>query len=210
MEQVYNAYTYDSDSNRLAKKYYDPYDQFAMLNFKGFGSDGAFDASNRLMEVSGNIGTRVNVTGTVSNLASDMNSVWVIPNDDDTKRVQVDIVDGMWIAKGVELLDSANNSVYVIVYDDAGNTATDIHDTISLDDASITYTYDSKGNLTQRQGRARRDARRSKRGTLVKRTAAEDTMAFAYYQNGLLYQDRWCQPFGFISQLGFLLAPSSL
>jgi hypothetical protein len=71
------------------------------LNFKGYGPNSVFDASNRLKEVSGQTGTRINVTGTVSDIGSGIGSVWVTPNGDSGKKVQADIIDGLWVARGV-------------------------------------------------------------------------------------------------------------
>jgi RHS repeat-associated protein len=163
------GYTYDKDGNRLTKKYYDKYDNLtATLDFKGFGASDAFDASNRLKEVSGQTGTRINVTGTVSDIGSGIGSVWVTPNDDPTKKVQADIVDGLWVARGIELDDADTNSVYAVAYDDAGNTATDMHDTISLDDdVALFYKYDVKGSL-------------------IERGDGSDSIHFSYYQDGLI------------------------
>jgi RHS repeat-associated protein len=163
-------YTYDKDGNRLTKSYYDAYGDSATLDFKGSGVSDAFDASNRLMEVTGNTGRRVNVAGNVSDIGSGIGSVWVTPNENATMKVQAEIVDGLWVAKGVELLDSANNSVYAIAYDDAGNTATDYHDTIALETTvGLYYKYDSKGNLTERGD-------------------GSDTVYMTYYQTGFLKQ----------------------
>jgi len=81
------AYTYDKDGNRLTKKTYDKYNNLtATLNFSGFGSGGAFDASNRLKSVIGTTGTRINVTGTVSDIGSGVGSVWVTPNDNSQSK----------------------------------------------------------------------------------------------------------------------------
>jgi hypothetical protein len=67
-------------------------------------------------------------------------------------------------------LDSANNSVYAVAYDDAGNTAMDFHDTISLDDdVTLYYKYDVKGSL-------------------IERGDGSDSVYLAYYQNGFLKQ----------------------
>ena len=134
------AYTYDNDGNRFMKKYYDRYgDVVAVLNFKGFGSGDAFDASNRLKEVSGNIGTRIDVTGTVSDTGSAIHSVWVTSNNDEVKKVQAEIIDGLWIGRGVELEDKSTNTVQAIAYDDAGNTAATAHQNIALDDEGALY-----------------------------------------------------------------------
>jgi RHS repeat-associated protein len=162
------GYTYDKDGNRLSKSYHDAYGDSVVLSFKGFGPNSVFDASNRLKSVIGNTGKRINATGTVSDIGSGIGSVWVTPNGDVIKKVQADIVDGLWIARGIELDVGDTNSIYATAYDDAGNTAMDFHDTISLDDdVSITYIYDSKGNLTQRHQGAKTDT-------------------FTYYQTGLL------------------------
>ncbi len=152
----------------MTKKYYDQYGNLAAtLDFDGYGASGAFDASNRLKAVSGTIGTRVNVTGTLGDTGG-VGEVWVTPNDDITKRIQAEVTDGLWIARNVELLDSNDNEIVAMGYDDAGNTATDSVDTVSLDaNVSITYSYDSKGNMIEKGN-----------GT--------DTTTLEYYQNGLL------------------------
>jgi len=156
----------------LTKKYYDQYNNLqGTLTFKGFASGDAFDSSNRLKSVSGNIGTRVNVTGTLDD-AGGVGEVWVTPNDNITKRVQAEVNDGLWIARNVKLLDSNDNEIVAMGYDDAGNTATDSVDTVSLDDdVSITYSYDGKGNM-------------------IEKGTGTDTTTLGYYQNGLLKQVR--------------------
>ena len=51
------------------------------------------------------------------------------------------MIGDFWIARNVELLDSNDNEILAMGYDDAGNTSTDSVDTVSLDDdVSITYS----------------------------------------------------------------------
>lgn len=166
------VYTYDKDGNRLTKKYYDHYNTLqGTLTFKGFGAGDVFDASNRLKEVSGTIGTRINVTGTIDDVGG-ADAVWVTPNDDELKKVQADVTDGLWVARGVEVQDSNDNEILAAGKDNAGNTATDFSDSVVLDaNVSITYSYDNKGNL-------------------IERADGSDTVYFEYYQIGLLKQVR--------------------
>jgi hypothetical protein len=106
----------------------------------------------------------------VNDIGSGVGSVWVTPNDDPAKKVQADIVDGLWVARGIELDVADTNNVHAIAYDDAGNTATDFHDTVSLDDdVAVYYKYDSKDNLIERGNRS-------------------DSVYLTYYQNGFLKQ----------------------
>jgi hypothetical protein len=164
------AYTYDKDGNRLTKSYYDAYGDSVTLDFKGYGPNSVFDASNRLKSVIGNTGKRINVTGTVSDIGSGIGSVWVTPNGDMAKKVQADIIDGLWVARGIELDVADTNSVHAVAYDDAGNTDTDFHDTVSLDDdVALYYKYDAKGNL-------------------IERGDGSDTVYLTYYQTGFLEQ----------------------
>jgi RHS repeat-associated protein len=78
----------------------------------------------------------------------------------------------LWVARGIELDVADTNNIYAVAYDDAGNTASDLHDTIALEnDVALSYTYDSKGNLIQK---------------VSELPEGSDTTTFEYFQNGLL------------------------
>lgn len=70
------------------------------------------------------------------------------------KRFCLTIIDGLRIAKGVELDEANTNTIQAIAYNDVGNTDPATHHNITLhtDPAQIYHNYDSKWRLRARAG----------------------------------------------------------
>ena len=99
------------------------------LTFKGFATGDAFDSSNRLKAVSGTIGTRINVTGTLG--------------DTDTKEYM--LAGGLGGGIGSILYQEAGNDTLTFY---SYNHKGDVHSLIDENENIVAlYEYDAFGNI---------------------------------------------------------------
>jgi len=142
------GYLVDKVGNRTDLKYY--YSPYGDNDYNSVSY--TYNDCNQLMSLSGTGGDKINVTGTVGDTTSGIESV-VVTNTTNSYQVTAQVRGGFFIARGLKL-NSHNNYLKAEATDEAGNETTVQNHLVKLRKSftnGFEYDYDNNGNLKERE-----------------------------------------------------------